>query len=226
MAASYKLAHTNDDGGVFSFCMCPGGWIVPASTDKAGLVVNGMSLKRRDSPFANSGFVASVSVEDGARAGFNGPFGLLDLQQRIEVAAKTAGGGTLQAPAARATDFVQRRVSSTLPKSSYQPGLVSADLWSVLDASGAPIARRIAAALQVFSRSMRGYLTDDAVLVGVESRTSAPVRIPRDGDTWMSPDLDGLFPSGEGGGFSGGIVSAALDGINVARAVAGFLGRS
>ena len=222
-AASYKLAHTTDEGGVFSFCMCPGGWIVPASTDKDGLVVNGMSLKRRDSPFANSGFVASVSVEDGARAGFHGPFGLLDLQMRIEAAAKVAGGGALAAPAVRATDFVARKVSSTLPKTSYQPGVVGADLWRVLDAAGVPIAHRIAGALKVFSSSMRGYLTDDALLVGVESRTSAPVRIPRDATTLMSPDVDGLFPSGEGGGYSGGIVSAALDGINVARAVETFL---
>jgi uncharacterized FAD-dependent dehydrogenase len=224
VAASYKLAHTTAEGGVFSFCMCPGGWIVPASTDKDGLVVNGMSLKRRDSPFANSGFVASVSVEDGARAGFHGPFGLLELQTRIEAAAKAAGGGTLAAPAARATDFVARRSSSTLPKTSYQPGVVSGDLWGVLDAAGVPLAHRIAGALKVFSSSMRGYLTEDALLVGVESRTSAPVRIPRDADTLMSPDVDGLFPSGEGGGYSGGIVSAALDGINVARAVDAFLG--
>ncbi|MBM4283312.1 MAG: FAD-dependent oxidoreductase, partial [Deltaproteobacteria bacterium] len=150
-AASYKLAHTTNEGGVFSFCMCPGGWIVPASTDQQGLVVNGMSLKRRDSPFANSGFVASVSVEDGARAGFTGPFGLLDLQHRIEVAAKAAGGGSLRAPAARATDFVARKASSTLPKTSYQPGVVGADLWGVLDAAGVPIAHRIAGALKVFS---------------------------------------------------------------------------
>jgi uncharacterized FAD-dependent dehydrogenase len=222
-AASYKLAHTTDDGGVFSFCMCPGGFIVPASTDKSGLVVNGMSLKRRDSPFANSGFVASVSVEDGARAGFHGPFGLLDLQSHVERAAKVAGGGALAAPAARATDFVSRKVSSTLPKTSYQPGLVAADLWAVLDAAGVPLASRLAQALRFFATSMRGYLTDDAVLVGVESRTSAPVRIPRDPKTLMSPDVEGLFPSGEGGGYSGGIVSAALDGINVARSVERYL---
>jgi hypothetical protein len=224
-AASYKLAHTNDDGGVFSFCMCPGGWIVPASTDRQGLVVNGMSLKRRDSPFANSGFVASISVEDGARAGFSGPFGLLDLQARIEAAARAAGGGSLRAPASRATDFVARRVSSTLPKTSYQPGIVGADLWGVLDSAGVPVARRIAEALRVFSSSMRGYLTDEAVLVGVESRTSAPVRIPRSSSTLMNEDVAGLFPAGEGGGYSGGIVSAALDGINVARAVDVFLQR-
>jgi uncharacterized FAD-dependent dehydrogenase len=223
-AASYKLAHTNDDGGVFSFCMCPGGWIVPASTDKEGLVVNGMSLKRRDSPFANSGFVASVSLEDGVRAGFTGPLGLLDLQMRIEAAAKLAGGGSLRAPASRATDFVARKVSSTLPATSYQPGVVGADLWDVLDASGVPVAHRIATALKVFGGTMRGYLSEEAVLVGVESRTSAPVRIPREATTLMSPDVDGLFPAGEGGGYSGGIVSAALDGINVARAVASFLG--
>jgi len=137
--------------------------------------------------------------------------------------AKAAGGGSLRAPAARATDFVARKASSTLPKTSYQPGVVGADLWGVLDAAGVPIAHRIAGALKVFSASMRGYLSEDALLVGVESRTSAPVRIPRDTTTLMSPDVDGLFPSGEGGGYSGGIVSAALEGINVARAVERFV---
>ncbi len=218
-SASYKLATTNDDGGVFSFCMCPGGFIVPASTDQAGLVVNGMSLKRRDSPFANSGFVCSISVEDGARAGFTGPMGLLDLQMKIEAACKQLGGGTLKAPATRATDFLKKRSSSTTPKTSYQPGLEATDVAQCLDVVGLPLARRLRQALTIFESSMRGYVSEEAVLVGVESRTSAPLRIVRDDVTLMSPDVHGLFPGGEGGGYAGGIVSAALDGINLARAI-------
>lgn len=222
-SAPYKLAHTTDDGGVFSFCMCPGGFIVPASTDQEGLVVNGMSLKRRDSPFANSGFVCSVSVADGARAGFTGPFGLLDLQAKIEASAKALGGGTLKAPATRATDFVAQRSSSTVPKTSYQPGLNPTDVRLCLDAVGLPFSRRIREALLVFDKQMKGYLSEDAVLVGVESRTSAPVRVPRDDTTLMSPDVAGLFPAGEGGGYAGGIVSACLDGMRVAHSIAAFV---
>ena len=222
-SSPYRIATTNDDGGVFSFCMCPGGFIVPASTDQRGLVVNGMSLKRRDSPFANSGLVCSISIEDGARAGFQGPLGLLQLQQKIEEACKVAGGGTLRAPATRATDFVKGRASTTTPVTSYQPGLLPCDLAPVLDSIGLPLARRLREALLVFDQQLRGYLSEEAVLVGVESRTSAPVRIPRDDTTLLSPDLAGLFPAGEGGGYAGGIVSAALDGMRVARAIRAWL---
>ena len=218
-SAPYRLAHTVDAGGVFSFCMCPGGFIVPASTDATGLVVNGMSLKRRDSPFANSGLVASISLQDATRAGFSGPLALLRLQQALEASAKVAGGGTLKAPATRATDFVARRSSMTLPATSYQPGLFATDVGVVLDSIGIPVANRLREALRVFDRQMRGYLTDDAVLVGVESRTSAPVRILRDDGTLMSPGVTGLYPSGEGAGYAGGIVSAAIDGMRVARAI-------
>lgn len=221
-SASYKLAATNDEGGVFSFCMCPGGFIVPASTDREGLVVNGMSLKRRDSPFANSGLVCSVSIDDGARVGFTGPFGLLDLQAKIEAACKALGGGTLKAPATRATDFLRQRASSTVPLTSYQPGLLPTDVGQCLDVAGLPFSRRLRQALQIFDTQMRGYVSDDAVLVGVESRTSAPVRIPRDDVTLMSPDVDGLFPGGEGAGYAGGIVSACLDGIRLARSIQTF----
>ncbi|MDP2344098.1 MAG: FAD-dependent monooxygenase [Deltaproteobacteria bacterium] len=222
-SSPYRVATTNDDGGVFSFCMCPGGFIVPASTDQTGLVVNGMSLKRRDSPFANSGLVCSISIDDGARAGFTGPLGLLQLQQKIEAACKVAGGGTLRAPATRATDFVRKRASATTPSTSYQPGLLPCDLAPVLDAVGLPIAQRLRDALVIFDQQLKGYLSEEAVLVGVETRTSAPVRIPRDDTTLLNPDVLGLFPAGEGGGFAGGIVSAALDGMKVARAVQSFL---
>jgi uncharacterized protein len=220
-AAAYRLAFTPPgERGAFSFCMCPGGWIVPASTEPDGVVVNGMSLSRRDSPYANSGLVVSIEVADTERLGLPGPLGGVALQRRLEVAAAAAGGGGLRAPATRATDFVARRASSTVPATSYQPGLAAGDVGSVLDATGVPLAARLRDALAAFDRMMRGYLTEDAVLVGVESRTSSPVRVPRDPATLESPDAAGLYPCGEGAGYAGGIVSAALDGVRVARAIA------
>ena len=217
--AAYRIVEPVDGRGVFSFCMCPGGFIVPAATEPSGLVVNGMSLKRRDSPFANSGLVVAVELDDAARAGHRGPFAMLEVQRHLEEAALAAGGGKLRAPAVRAADFVARRASTSLPESSYQPGLGSADLAAVLDASGVPIAERLRRALQVFDQRMPGYASGDAVLIGVETRTSAPVRVPRDVSTLESPDLLGLYPAGEGAGFAGGIVSAALDGMRVASAI-------
>jgi uncharacterized FAD-dependent dehydrogenase len=199
--------------------MCPGGWIVPAATEADGVVVNGMSLSRRDSPFANSGLVVSIEVGDLARLGLDPITGGVELQRRLERAAATAGGGGLRAPATRVTDFVARRGSSTLPRSSYEPGLAAADVGEVLDSIGLPLAARLREALPVFDRQMRGYVTGDAVLVGVESRTSSPVRAPRDPARLESVDLPGLYPCGEGAGYAGGIVSAALDGIRVARAI-------
>jgi hypothetical protein len=221
-AAPYRLAFTPSDGrGAFSFCMCPGGWIVPASTEGDGLVVNGMSLSRRDSPYANSGLVVAVEVADLARVGLTAPRGGVELQRRLEQAAMVAGGGGLRAPATRATDFVRGKGSSTVPASSYEPGLLAGDVGEVLDATGLPLAARLREALTVFDRQMRGYLTDEAVLVGVESRTSSPLRVPRDASTLTSPDLAALYPCGEGAGYAGGIVSAALDGMRVARAIIG-----
>jgi uncharacterized FAD-dependent dehydrogenase len=215
-AAAYRLAFTPSDGrGAFSFCMCPGGWIVPAATEQDGVVVNGMSLSRRDSPFANSGLVVGIGLADLERLGIGG----VELQRRLEQAAAKAGGGSLRAPATRATDFVNKRGSSTVPPTSYQPGLAAGDIAEVLDSIGVPIAARLREALAVFESQMRGYLTEDAVLVGVESRTSSPVRMPRDKASLQSPDLVQLYPCGEGAGYAGGIVSAALDGVLVARAI-------
>lgn len=223
-AAPYRLAHTTDGPGgprgVFSFCMCPGGWIVPAATEADGVVVNGMSLSRRDSPYANSGLVVAIELADLEALGLRGPLGGVELQRRLEVAAATAGGGLLRAPATRATDFVAGRGSSTAPASSYQPGLHATDVAAVLAASGLDLAGRVREALRRFDRQLRGYVSDDAVLVGVESRTSSPVRVPRDPATLESPTVAGLYPSGEGAGYAGGIVSAALDGVRVARAIA------
>ena len=219
--AAYRVVEQVDGRGVFSFCMCPGGFIVPAATEATGLVVNGMSLKRRDSPFANSGLVVAVEVEDAVRAGHAAPFALLEVQRRIEEAALGAGGGKLRAPAARAADFGAGRASTTLPPTSYQPGVATADLAAVLDASGVPIADRLRRALVSLERKMPGYAGNDALLVGVETRTSAPIRVPRDPTTLESVDVRGLYPAGEGAGYAGGIVSAALDGQRVARAIVG-----
>lgn len=214
--AAYRLV----EAGVFSFCMCPGGWIVPASTEDGALVVNGMSLSRRDSPFANSGLVVAVEPGDWERAGFTGPLGGVAFQRRIEQAAFEAGGGAMRAPATRASDFLQRRASQTVPDTSYIPGLAPGEVGSVLDVADVPIAGRLRDALRVFDRRLRGYASSEAVLVATESRTSAPVRTPRDPQTLQCVGLARLYPCGEGAGYAGGIVSAALDGIRVARAIA------
>jgi uncharacterized protein len=221
-ASAYRLAFTPDDKrGAFSFCMCPGGWIVPASTEPDGLVVNGMSLSRRDSPYANSGLVVAIELADIERLKLPLPLGGVELQRRLEQAAAKAGGGSLRAPATRATDFVRGKPSSTVPATSYEPGLAATNIGEVLDSIGVPIAQRLREALPVFDKQMRGYLSEEAVLVGVESRTSSPVRVPRDAQRLESPDVAGLYPCGEGAGYAGGIVSAALDGIRVARAIKG-----
>ena len=218
-AAYYRIAATVRERGVFSFCMCPGGWIVPAATEPGALVVNGMSLSKRNSPFANSGLVVGVEPEDWQARGFAGPLGGLAFQEAIERAAFEAGGGALRAPATRATDFAAGRASSTVPDGSYRPGFLAGDVAEVLDVTGHAIGARLRDALRVFERKMRGYLTEEAVLVGVESRTSCPVRIPRDPERLDAVGLRGLYPTGEGAGYAGGIVSAALDGMNVARAI-------
>ncbi|HEX8833314.1 MAG TPA: FAD-binding protein, partial [Abditibacteriaceae bacterium] len=218
-AASYRLAHTVEGRGVFSFCMCPGGWIVPSATAPDEVVVNGMSLSRRDSPFANSGMVVSVETEDLAPYAAHGDLAGMAFQRDLEILARNAGGNAgatgQQAPAQRVTDFLAGRLSSTLPKCSYQPGIVSAPLHEVLPTH---FAARLQAGLTHFGKTMRGYVTEEAILVGVESRTSSPVRVPRDGVTLEHPQLQGLFPCGEGAGYAGGIVSAAIDGARSAGA--------
>ncbi len=218
--ASYRVAETVDGRGVFSFCMCPGGFVVPASTEPGELVVNGMSLSRRDSPFANSGLVIGIEPADVERAGFPGVLGGIELQRRIEQSAFAASSGTLSAPATRVTDFLARRPSSTVPETSYIPGLTPTDIGPILDSAGLPLADRLRLALGAFDRKLRGYRTEEAVLIGVESRTSSPVRVPRDPETLEAPGFSGLYPCGEGAGFAGGIVSAALDGQRIARAIA------
>ena len=222
-AAAYRLAHTEHGRGVFSFCMCPGGFIVPAATEPDGLVLNGMSLSRRSSRFANSGLVVGIEPQDVVDAGFAGPRGGVELQRRIERAAMLAGGGALAAPATRATDFLRGRASSSVPITSYQPGLTAADVAEVLDVTGLRLSVRLRAALDRFARRMPGYGSEEAVLTGVESRTSSPVRVPRDTASLQCVGLPGVYPAGEGAGYAGGIVSAALDGMRVARALASAL---
>ena len=218
-SAYYRLAATVEDRGVFSFCMCPGGWIVPATTEPGAQVVNGMSLSKRNSPFANSGIVVGVEPEDWQAQGFDGPLGGVRFQEQIERAAYEAGGGGLRAPATLMKDFVAGRGSSRVPASSYRPGLTATGLDEVVDASGVRISEPLRAGLERFAARMPGFLGDDAVLVGVESRTSSPVRVPRGADTLESPEVRGLYPSGEGAGYAGGIVSAALDGKRIAKSL-------
>jgi uncharacterized protein len=218
-AAAYRLAETVDGRGVFSFCMCPGGFIVPASTDPDGLVVNGMSLSRRSSRFANSGLVVAIELEDLARSGHRGLFAGLELQRTLERAAYAAGGGKLRAPATRVSDFLAGRGSSSLPDTSYLPGLYATDIAQVLAASGLDLTLRIRQALRAFERKLRGYASEEAVLVGVESRTSSPLRIARDPTSLEAPGVPGLFPAGEGAGYAGGIMSAAMDGARIARVI-------
>ncbi len=210
----YSLVEQVDNRGVFSFCMCPGGIIAPCSTDQNEIVVNGWSPSKRNNPFANSGTVVQINMED-VPGSIEDPFKMLKFQAEIEQLAFNAGGGQLVAPAQRMVDFVNNRLSTDLPRNSYIPGTRSADLASVLPEF---IRKRLQKALPVFGKKMNGYYTNEAILVGVESRTSSPLRIPRDKETLQHPQLLGLFPCGEGAGYAGGIVSAAIDGMNCADA--------
>ncbi|MCA0238406.1 MAG: FAD-dependent monooxygenase [Bacteroidetes bacterium] len=215
-AAAYSLVCQVGDRGVFSFCMCPGGLIVPAATAPGEIVVNGMSMSRRDSPFANSGVVTSIEAEDLADWQQHGPFAALEFQREVEQRLFRAGDGSQKGPALRLTDFISGKMSGSLPGTSYIPGFYPAPLFDLLPA---PIYRRLRDGLSQFGKQMRGYYTQEATVVATESRTSAPVRIPRDAETLMHPEIKGLFPCGEGAGYAGGIISAAMDGQNVARAV-------
>ncbi|MEG0789412.1 MAG: NAD(P)/FAD-dependent oxidoreductase [Alistipes sp.] len=220
-AATYSLVSQEGGRGVYSFCMCPGGFIVPAMTDASQSVVNGMSPSERNSPYANAGIVTEVRLADveHLRAEW-GELAGLKFRQQFEQAARLHGGAGQVAPAQRVADFVSGRTSSSLPASSYIPGITPSkfDEWMPTF-----IARNLQRGLETFGRKMRGFVTNDAVIVGVESRTSTPVRIPRDAETLMHPEIRGLFPSGEGAGYAGGIISAALDGERIAEAVVQFI---
>ena len=218
--ASYSLVEQVEGRGVFSFCMCPGGIIAPAATDPGELVVNGWSPSKRNNPFANSGMVVTVDESDFAPFAHHGPLAAMYFQQAVEKQAYHAGGGNFVAPAQRMTDFVNKKVSASLPECSYVPGLNSADLCSVLPKV---VHQRLAGAFKAFGRKMKGYYTENAVLVATESRTSSPVRIPRNNDTLEHPQVAGLYPCAEGAGYAGGIVSAAMDGERVAAIIAARL---
>lgn len=215
-AAGYTLVTEVEQRGVYSFCMCPGGIIVPATTAPGELVVNGMSLSKRNSPFANSGLVVEITKQEWTKFEKYQPFAALMLQEDLEEKTFYLANQTQSAPAQRVTDFVKGRLSDTLPKSSYIPGLTSSPLHAELPDF---MTKRIKKALMDFDRGMKGYYTEDAVLVAIESRTSSPIRIPRDRETLMHPAIRGFFPCGEGAGYAGGIVSAAIDGEKIADAI-------
>jgi uncharacterized FAD-dependent dehydrogenase len=213
--AFYELRANGAGRSVYSFCMCPGGWIVPAATEAGGLVVNGMSLAKRNSPFANAALVVTVAGSDFG-PDTNGPLAGIDWRRRIEEAAFLRGGGGFRAPAQRAVDFLAGRPGDSLPQSSYRPGVVHAELDDVFPQF---ITQALREGLSVIGRRWPGFIHDKALLVAAETRTSAPVRILRDPTTLESPALAGLYPAGEGAGYAGGIVSSAIDGARVAAAI-------
>jgi uncharacterized protein len=219
-AASYSLvAQTRFRGverGVFSFCMCPGGFIVPAATAPGELVVNGMSPSRRDSRYANSGMVVAIQDADLAPYKEHGVLAGLALQSSVEQLACRLAGGKQIAPAQRVLDFVKKHTSNELLPTSYQPGLLSLDLYDVLPSH---IAYPLRDGLTEFGKKMRGYVSNQAQLIGIESRTSSPVRIPRDRETYEHLTIKHLYPCGEGAGYAGGIMSAAIDGERCAEAL-------
>ncbi|MFQ5445653.1 MAG: NAD(P)/FAD-dependent oxidoreductase [Saprospiraceae bacterium] len=219
-AASYKLVCQVGGRGVFSFCMCPGGLVVPAATAPGEIVLNGMSMSRRDSPFANSGTVVQVELEDLREFDSHGVFKALAFQEMVEKAVFHFGGGSQKAPAQRLPDFTRGKTSTSLPSTSYIPGIYSAPLHEILPDF---IYEKLKLGVQEFGRKMKGYFTEEANVIATESRTSAPIRIPRNKETFMHVEVEGLFPSGEGAGYAGGIISAAMDGQNVAKAVSHFI---
>lgn len=214
-AAAYSLVQQVDGRGVYSFCMCPGGIIAPCATAPGEIVTNGWSPSKRNNPYANSGIVVSIPPEDFDPEGTGHPLAALAYQRKVEQAAFALGGGGQVAPAQRMVDFYAKKVSATLPDCSYQPGLRSADLRECLPAE---VHTRLREAFHAFGKKMKGYFTEEAVVVATESRTSSPVRIPR-GEDLAHPQMRGLYPTGEGAGYAGGIVSAAMDGERVAQAV-------
>ncbi len=208
-AASYSLVNQVKGRGVYSFCMCPGGIIAPCATAQQEVVTNGWSPSKRNNPYANSGIVVGLELSDFEAYKTFGPLAGLEFQKELEKKAWSFAGKTQTAPAQRLVDFTNAKFSSSLPDCSYQPGLKSVDMQQVL---GKLIGPALKEGFKAFGGKMRGYLTNEAVIVGVESRTSTPVRIPRNKDLLHHPQLKNLFPCGEGAGYAGGIVSAAMDG--------------
>lgn len=232
--ASYSLVQQVNGRGVFSFCMCPGGIIAPAATSPGEIVVNGWSPSKRNNPYANSGMVVSVEVEDALKEmkkysmandqqsmiNEDNPLLMMYFQQMVEQQCFVAGGGYLKAPSQRLVDFSNGKVSASLPHCSYQPGLVSAQLSEVLPGF---VYKSLSKGFIEFGKKMKGYFSNEAIVVATESRTSSPVRIPRDDKTLTHPQIKNLYPCGEGAGYAGGIVSAAMDGERVAKQIANVL---
>lgn len=219
-AAEYTLVKNVNGRGVYSFCMCPGGIIVPSATSDYETVVNGMSNSLRNSPFANSGLVVEIRPEDLAAYSHEDAFAGIAFREELEKSAYRYGGQGQIAPAQRLNDFIEGRNSSSLPDHSYNPGMVCSPMHDWLPES---IRYRLQDGLRFFGRRMKGFLTQEAIMAGVESRTSSPIRIVRDPDRGFHPDLPGLFPAGEGAGYAGGIVSSAIDGEYAADSVSRFL---
>ncbi len=221
--ASYSLVEQVNERGVFSFCMCPGGIIAPAATDPGELVVNGWSPSKRNNPYANSGMVVQVTEKD-ALDYFKqknypiqqSPLLLMHFQQAIEKKAFDIGGGNFVAPAQRMVDFCNNKLSTNLPDCSYLPGITATEINEVLPSF---ILKSLQGGFNSFGKKMKGYFTNEAVVVATESRTSSPVRIPRLADTLTHPQLNNLYPCGEGAGYAGGIVSAAMDGQKIAQLI-------
>jgi len=220
-ASSYALVaqvkHKGIEKGVFSFCMCPGGYIVPAATAPGEVVVNGMSPSRRDSKYANSGIVVAIDEDDMLPYQKYGPLAGLQMQRELEQQACQIAAGSQVAPAQLMSDFVKGKISRELLPTSYQPGLQSVQMTELLPEN---IAYRLKEGFKIFGQKMKGYFTDQAQIVGVESRTSSPVRVPRDKETLEHVQIKRLFPCGEGAGYAGGIVSAAMDGERCAERLA------
>lgn len=216
-AAEYSFVTQVDGRGVYSFCMCPGGFVIPAATDKEQIVVNGMSPSNRGGQWSNSGMVVETRAED--IEGDN-PLRVMHFQEQLERDCWLQGNMRQTAPAQRMADFVNKRLSYDLPKTSYTPGLISSPLHFWMPQS---ISHRLQEGFKAFGRQSHGFLTNEAVMIGVETRTSSPVRIVRDGETLMHVRLQGLFPCGEGAGYAGGIVSAGVDGERCAEMCAQYL---
>ena len=219
-ASSYSLVHQAQGHGVYSFCMCPGGIIAPCATAQDEVVTNGWSPSKRNNPYANSGIVVGLELIDFEPYKKYGALAGLQLQREIEHKAWQMGGKTQTAPAQNLQDFVNNKVSSNLIDCSYQPGTQSVQMSDVL---GKMIGTTLQEGFKAFDKKMRGYVSNEAIIVGVESRTSTPVRIPRDKFTLQHVQLKNLYPCAEGAGYAGGIVSAAMDGVNCVNAIAAIL---
>jgi uncharacterized FAD-dependent dehydrogenase len=219
-AAEYSFVTQSAGRGVYSFCMCPGGFVVPVGTEAGQVAVNGMSPSGRNSRWSNAGIVVEIHPEDFPAYAEFGELSLLHLQEQLEQQSWLQGGRKQTAPAQRMVDFTRKKLGNTLPESSYTPGLVASPLHFWLPES---ISNRLSESFIRFGKVSHGFLTNEATVIGVETRTSSAVRIPRDKKTMQHVKISGLFPCGEGAGYAGGIVSAAIEGERCAEAAAAYL---